>query len=620
MQFPTHERSAPGRAMPARGGSWLLGVAAAFLLAGCATVSSAAGQRGIVPQSRQERVALTLSTWTPPRGMRCVLEASPAVLPEPSALLDAEELVIALAQVRDALGGPSGSVLLSVGYGATGRPDRFHVVETSFTDPSLADDIAQLVDQRLYRLPPGDPFGVRLLVTLDEQPTVQVGRREVCFPRWAEAPVIGTLDEDPGAEDARRSLRRASVPALRVYMNAEGEVTDAYALGPMPSVATVGQLIAATRDAGYTEPAMLDRRPAGFWFTVRPAPRSTRTAHWDDYNLGSSYATRYRNCPAIYWDDYFGCDIRFASAYGWYGYGYPYAYYGYGYGGWWGVLPWWYFPVQPQQPTDPRQPGQPQQPSDSTGAPGDTIVAPPHAPPSRPFRPVITAGRPDEPAGGDAPARDLWRRTVAEERAKVEQESRATPNDARPRERNPRTLPFRTAPDAGEVSTGATSAVESRGASRVERGVIRAPQPEAARPVTSQPGERRLPVVHRPAGAARSTETRPAPERPAVTRPAPTERRLSPAPSPSAPRDRTNSARPGTSRPAQARPSSGRPAQSTPRPATVRSPSSSPASRPSTAQPAPSSSRPSSGAVRPSSSSGSQSSGGGKAIRPSSQP
>src|SRR5690606_5737168 len=228
---------------------------------------------GIVPESHQERVALTLSSWTPPPSMSCVLEEQPYVLPEPSQLLDVDELSGDLAQMWTALARPNGYVLLSVGYGATGRPDRLHLIETTLADSTLARDIAQLVDTRLNRPEPSDPFGVRLRVTLGEEPAVEVGRREACFPNWAEAPTIGTLDNDPGTDDAREQIR-AGDAALRVYMSPDGEVSDAYALGRMPQSSTIGDLIAASRESGLTETALLDRTPAGFWFTMRTEDRN----------------------------------------------------------------------------------------------------------------------------------------------------------------------------------------------------------------------------------------------------------------------------------------------------------------------------------------------------------
>jgi hypothetical protein len=527
---------------------------------------------GIVPQNRQERLELTLSDWTPQPDMRCVLQERPLELPAASALLDVEELQGDLDQMREALDSPRGSILMSIGYSGTGRPDDFHIVETTLADTTLAQDIARLVDRRLYRLEAGEPFGVRLKLTLGEETSFDVGRREECYPRWAEAPAIGTIDEDPGADEAR-AIARSDESALRVYMNANGVITDAYALGQLPGNATVAQLIEASREADIAGTAFLDRRPVGFWFTAHTGVESRRHIADGGY---ATYSDRY--CSE-FWRPGDMCDPFYRSAFrpygGYYGYS-PYGYYGYGTYGWWGMVPWYYVP----SPTRPGGGGQTPPPADTVVPPGK-VIPPPSVPPSRPTRPgrpAINVGRPNFPS-------DDAQRRVLEERADAER-ARREAGAQRPGERQARGTPLRAAPDAGDVSTGSAG---------------RARPPQDSRSIIRPRGER----------------------------PDPGARRASPAASPSAPR--VERSRPSSSGNASARPSSrgsavrsggssgstARPSPSSARPSSGESRSARPSS--GSARPAPSSARPSSGA-RPSPSSARPSSGGSSRPSPSARP
>lgn len=570
-----------------------LGIAAVTVLAGCATTTyrtPTAPTRtvapGIVPVDRAERVALTLSEWTPPPSMRCVLEELPSVLPEASQLLNFAELQGELEQMWNALDRPRGSVLMSVGYSATGRPDRFHLIETSLEDTTLARDVAGLIDQRLYRLEPGEPFGVRLRLTLDEQASMEVGRREACYPRWAESPALGSISEDPGVNEAEAVIGYGE-SALRVFMDRDGEIMDAYALGAATGSTTIAKLIESSQDAGLTGTAMLDREPSGFWFTARTSEPSRRriaegrSTYYDSY-YSDSYCSEFWRPGSL-------CDPFYRSSYrsfgGYYGYA-PYGYYNYGSGGWWGMAPWWYVPSTP-----PRGDGDGHRPPADTVIPPGMVIPPPSVPPSRPSRPVVGVGRPNYPTEGAE-------RRVMEERERAERVRRESAAQ-RPGEREVRGAPLRAAPDAGDVSTG------SQGRSVVRPPTSRAivaPQPPERAPVRTererpelQRADEGRPGVIRPPARERA---RPAPESrvtppvsaPRVERSGPV--RAAPSPRPS------GGARPAPSpaRPQSARPSSGgaRPAPSSARPSGGARPVTSPSRPPS--RPAPSSARPSGGA------------------------
>ena len=554
---------------PARVGAPLLGIALVAMLAGCATTSSyntgstitaASVAPGIVPRDRNERVALTLSEWTPPPAMSCVLQERPWELPEPAQLLNVEELQGELDQMWNALDRPRGSILMSVGYSATGRPHQFHVVETSLEDTTLARDIASMVDQRLYRLEPGEEFGVRLRLTLSEQTSLDVGRREMCFPRWAESPSLGSLAEDPGVEEAQAMIARDE-SALRVFMNDEGDIVDAYALAGATGSGTVAQLIESSRDAGLSGIAMLDREPAGFWFTARTGERNYRQiTEGGVYRQNDPY---YRDsyCEE-FWRPGSLCDPFYRSSYrsygGYYGYS-PYGYYAYGTGGWWGMVPWWYVPYNPPAGGNDGRP-----PADTIIPPGKVIPAP-SVPPSRPSRPVVGVGRPNYPTDGAE-------RRVIEEREEIERARREAAAQ-RPGEREARGAPLRAAPEAGDVGTGSTGAtVRPTDGSRS----ITRPQPDERAPVRT---ERARPELLRP-DAGRPEVTRPAVRESA--RPSPESRSVPPVTAP-----RVERSRPVTS---PSRPSGGaaRPAPSSTRPSSG-----------GTARPAPSSARPSSGGARP---------------------
>lgn len=471
-RFSRHGASVPG-----------LAFAIAF---GLALVPIAAhAQRGITPQSQQERAELALSDWNPPARLVCVMQELPYVLPRAEALLDVTALDADLASLPEAYAVPGAYVLVSVGYGATGRPDEFHVVESTMPNDVLTDEIAQLVDQRLFRLGAGEPFGVRLRVMLGGQPqpgssiVVDVGRREECYPRWAEAPAIGTLDEDPGVDHATR-VAVANRGAVRVFISDEGEVDDAYALNALASTSLVREVVSSTRRNGPAESALLDRRPMGFWFTVYTAQQPVRSiathtvfypttylvgVHFDlgYHRYYSGRPSRYFDpyiglyCPAIFYGSYYGCDPYYNS-FGRVGYSRYYRGFAWAGLGWYG----------PRVPRYPSHPGSYYPPPPRRPRPG-VVIPPVHVPPVRPGvidRPVILAGRPVGEAGA----------------------------------RGPRTVPFRSAPDAGDVSNGIRprQPVAGEGASGFVRrpgtADVPAPRPERARPTA--PAVRKIGRAH----------------------------------------------------------------------------------------------------------------------------
>ncbi len=340
-------------------------LAGSLLLGACASAGggiAAQGPSGIVPRSADERVALTLSSWTPPNGYSCVLEEQPVRLPAASELVDVARLYGDLVTAWSAVGRPKGDVLLSVGYNSTGRPDRFHIIESTLGDSSLARDVATLVDQRLFRQQPGEAFGVRLRVTVDSIPAVAVGRRETCYPRWADTPVIGSIERDPMVDDLPRQAQSTRYVAFRLFADADGTVQDVYLQSRPARVINTGELIESVRRTTVDEPALLDRQPVGFWFTVREDLRGTRQP------IGRLANVYDQGClDSYYWYGSAGCGLGIGSrydrlAYGGLGYG------GFGYGlgpggfGWGGlgygmpviivVQP----PSQPQPP--PAEPGE----------------------------------------------------------------------------------------------------------------------------------------------------------------------------------------------------------------------------------------------------------------------
>ncbi len=414
------------------GSSAAVVLTATLFLGACASAGVATrGPQGIVPRSAGERAQLTLSNWTPPNGYACVLEEQPTQLPRPMDLVDVAQLYVDLVSARSAIGEVTGHVLLSIGYNGTGRPDRFHVVESSITDSLLVRDIANLVDQRLFRQTPGAPFGVRLRVTVDEMPAVEVGRRENCFPRWADSPVIGSVDRDPLADEATVPSNRQV--AFRLFADVDGTVQDVYVQSRPARVINTGEMLNAARSTVVDMPALLDRQPVGFWFTVR-----------EDINargqlpIGRMAAFDAGCFTNYYWYGGMGCGIdnRYASFGNRYGYGN-----GFGYGSGWGGFGYGFPIIIVPPPTTP--PPAPQPPPADTSNGGEGQPMDPDAPFIPPIRVDPPALRPDPdgvtpedaapirsgvdaprarpaPARGVLPGREAdgrWRRAAEQRRA-----------------------------------------------------------------------------------------------------------------------------------------------------------------------------------------------------------
>jgi hypothetical protein len=158
----------------------------AAVVAALATASLAACGRHGMPGATDaaagtpapgNRVALSLSTWRPPSGQRCVAAPLPAALPSPTQLVDAGAVNAVLSPAPL----PDGSyALLSVKFDTAGEVTRAVVIESSLADADR-NRVALAVANALRPQPhAAAPWGVRLRLDATTPALFRVGRSEWC--------------------------------------------------------------------------------------------------------------------------------------------------------------------------------------------------------------------------------------------------------------------------------------------------------------------------------------------------------------------------------------------------------------------------------------------------------
>ena len=161
-------------------------LATATLLAACApraTPGAAAASK------TSDLIALSLSTWRPPSGQRCVAAPLPATLPSVAQLIDAG---VATAVLTAEPLPESAYALLSVKFDTAGEVTRAVVIESSLADADR-NRVALAIANALRKQPPATaPWGVRLRLDASTPPSFRVGRSEWCeASRASKQAVVG---------------------------------------------------------------------------------------------------------------------------------------------------------------------------------------------------------------------------------------------------------------------------------------------------------------------------------------------------------------------------------------------------------------------------------------------
>jgi hypothetical protein len=156
-------------------------------------------------------VPIAYGRWRPPPGQACYADAfQPRELPPLSALLDSAAVASELRRR------PDGSVLIALGFEASGRTVRARVIDRRMP-LTTADSIRALVEQHLRAPRSEESWGARLHASTGESASLALGRREVCPPVLARIEPLAfanvTIDErEPDAFPSPDWIIRGDVP------------------------------------------------------------------------------------------------------------------------------------------------------------------------------------------------------------------------------------------------------------------------------------------------------------------------------------------------------------------------------------------------------------------------
>lgn len=190
----------PNRCLAARRRAALGAVlAAAALFAACAPHATPGAAASAKPS---DLIALSLSTWRPPSGQRCVAAPLPATLPPVAQLIDAG---VATAVLTAEPLPESAYALLSVKFDTAGEVTRAVVIESSLGDADR-NRVALAIANALRKQPAAAaPWGVRLRLDASTPPSFRVGRSE-----WCEASRASSQAVISGSEMIGRSSGSAA--------------------------------------------------------------------------------------------------------------------------------------------------------------------------------------------------------------------------------------------------------------------------------------------------------------------------------------------------------------------------------------------------------------------------
>jgi hypothetical protein len=199
-------------------------LATATLFAACAPHAPSGTAAASKPS---DLIALSLSTWRPPSGQRCVAAPLPATLPPVAQLIDAG---VATAVLTAEPLPESAYALLSVKFDTAGEVTRAVVIETSLGDADR-NRVALAIANALRKQPPAAaPWGVRLRLDASTPPSFRVGRSEWCDAvptgRGPTTYKLERLEKNGPGEPP--GVHAVEDPAKwRVVVDAEGKVVSA---------------------------------------------------------------------------------------------------------------------------------------------------------------------------------------------------------------------------------------------------------------------------------------------------------------------------------------------------------------------------------------------------------
>jgi hypothetical protein len=202
-----------------------------------------------------------LSERAPPSGRACRISTIPATLPEPSDLVEEQELTAA---IRDLLGDRQRDddyVLFSMAYDRFGSNIRREVIEHNVPD-AVADSVQKLVFALRKSLPEAEVgWGVRLRIDTAEPVTLRVGRQELCDPVPRDASLAYAIQQAHGPSRRVRGSVRETRLWIRLTVGPRGTVVGAQVeRGAVGSTILVQQVLEYVRTF-FFHPALEDGFP-----------------------------------------------------------------------------------------------------------------------------------------------------------------------------------------------------------------------------------------------------------------------------------------------------------------------------------------------------------------------
>lgn len=216
-----------------------------------------------------DRAAVLLSNAPPPEGRRCHVATNPATLPTTGALVDSAGLIDS---VRIGSGQRPGYALLSLRFDERGHPVWVRVIESNLGS-DRAPAVERLVGRMLRLQAPAPGWSVRLKVTVDTAPRLQIGRSELCPAVPSGTVEITTRQVVSGRSLANlpEPIRHPRTPRFAILVDTIGRLLDSRLLETSGDDDVDRQFQAAFQNR-QLRPTLLDEAPIVAWTEWPPRP------------------------------------------------------------------------------------------------------------------------------------------------------------------------------------------------------------------------------------------------------------------------------------------------------------------------------------------------------------
>jgi len=170
------------------------------------------------------RSVALLSAAPAPEGRQCRLQRLPDQPLSVDLLVDSAALSADILPLHRSAGG--GYVLFSMNYDRNGWNSRRVVIEHNLTE-ALADSLQLLLFTNLRQTEPGEPWGVRLRVDMEDPIRFRLGQQEFCEPRLrTHSDLVRSASPFDVRASAAGSPTEQNTAWLAVEIEASGTISD----------------------------------------------------------------------------------------------------------------------------------------------------------------------------------------------------------------------------------------------------------------------------------------------------------------------------------------------------------------------------------------------------------